>query len=220
MGLPTVSPLGSAGSRLTATRVAAILQNLLLYDEIWTAEVNAAQAQPGPVPLAELGGIRDLVGQMKEELDALRGPLGELRSMVVDSEPGTLEGALNALVSAGVVPAGAAAELRSGLQVDLQAAFVDAADYILENSSGEAHALDEQLKALEGGEAFGDFPDKFWCAAIVASAGAVVAGTVVIGGAVLGVGLLVGGTVVSGAAAMHFAKCFDGLPKFRFGFGH
>ena len=47
MGLPTISRLGSSGGRTTATRVAASLQNLLLYDEIWTAEVNAAVTASG-----------------------------------------------------------------------------------------------------------------------------------------------------------------------------
>jgi hypothetical protein len=189
-----------------------------LYDEIWTAEVTAAQEAGKPLSPEELAGIRDLVEQMKGELDTLAGPLYELRTMVAEAPPGTLEAALDELVSSGVVSDQAAAELRSGLQADLQDAFVDAAGYILESASGEMQALDEQFAALESGEpGYGDFGDKFWCAATVVAAGALVAGTVVIGGPVLGVGLVVGGTVGGAASALHFGKCFPGFPKFRFG---
>jgi hypothetical protein len=193
----------------------------LLYDEIWTAEATEARAAAAPLPPDEAAGIRDLVEQMKRELDILSGPLYELRSMIAEAEPGTLEATLDDLVSSGVVPESVAAELRSGLQADLQDAFVEAADYILQNASNEAQALDDQLAALERGEpSYGDFGDKFWCAAATAFAGALVAGTIVIGGPVLGVGLIVGGTLGTTAAGLHFAKCFDKLPKFRFGFGH
>src|SRR5438093_13113432 len=109
MGFPTISRLGSSGGRLTATRVAASLQNLLLYDEIWTAEVNAARAavtaSGEPLPSEELAGIRDLVDLMKRELEVLGGPLYEAREMIAAAPPGTLEKALDDLVSSGVVSA-------------------------------------------------------------------------------------------------------------------
>jgi hypothetical protein len=222
MGFPTISRLGSSGGRLTATRVAASLQNLLLYDEIWTAEVNAARAavtaSAEPPPPEELAGIRDLVDLMKRELDALYAPLYEAREMIATAPPGTLENALDDLVSSGVVSGDVAAEVRSGLQADLQNAFVDAADYILENTNSEMQVLDDQLAALERSEpGYGDFGDKFWSAAITAGMGAVVAGAVVIGGPALGVGLLVGGGIILGAAGLHDHRAFDKFPKFGFG---
>lgn len=111
-----------------------------------------------------------------------------------------------------------AAEVRSGLQADLQDAFVDAADYILETTDSEMQALADQFAALERGEpGYGDFGDKFWSAAITAATGAVVAGTIVIGGPAIGVGLIVGGVVTVGAAALHDKRAFDKVPKFGFG---
>jgi hypothetical protein len=106
----------------------------LLYDEFWTAEVTAARAAAVPLPPEEAAGIRDLVEQMKRELDTLSGPLYELRSMIAEAEPGTLEATLDDLVSSGVVSESVAAELRSGLRADLQDAFVEAADYILQTA--------------------------------------------------------------------------------------
>jgi hypothetical protein len=222
MGFPTISRLGSSCGRMTATRVAASLQNLLLYDEIWTAEVNAARASVTasgePVPPEELGGIRDLVDLMKRELDVLSAPLYEAREMIATAPSGTLENGLDDLVSSGVVSADVAAEVRSGLQADLQDAFVDAADYILEATNSEMQALDDQLSALERGEpGYGDFGDKFWSAAITAATGAVVTGTIVIGGPLIPVGLIVGGTIILGAAGLHDHRAFDKLPKFGFG---
>lgn len=221
MGFPTISRLGSSGGRLTATRVAASLQNLLLYDEIWTAEVNAARAAvraSGSLPPEELAGIRDLVDLIRRELDALGTPLYEAREMIATAPPGTLENALDELVSSGVVSADVATEVRSGLQADLQDAFIDAADYILENTQSEVQALDDQLAALERGEpGYGDFGDKFWSAAIAAGTGAIVAGAVVLGGPAIGVGLVVGGTMILGAAGLHDQRAFDKFPKFGFG---
>jgi hypothetical protein len=211
---PTVSPLGTPAGRLTATRVAAIIQSLLLYDEVWTAEITATTASGEPLPQEDLGAIGDLVAEMRRELDALTGPLFELSSIITASNPGTLDNALNELVRSGVLSEDAS----EPLQGDLQGSFIDAADYILANVEAEAILLDSQLAALGNGEAaHGDFGDWFWCSALVAGAGATVAATIATGGAVLVVGASVAGQLTVLGAGLKLARCLEKFPRLRFG---
>jgi hypothetical protein len=218
MSMPTAPTLGSPAGRLAGTRVAVIIEGLLVYDDLWTAELTAAGAGNQPLSQDDLDAIRSLVGEIDQGVRSLSDPLYELRLMFEGADEDVLEASLAQLAESGLVSRDLPSEVSELLGGDLRGSFIGACSYVLEHSGEETERLYRELAAVEQGEAsLGDFGTPFWCSLAVVITGAAVAVTAATGGGALILAGGIGAKVGAGVLSLKGLRCLNWLPNLRSG---
>lgn len=206
--------LGSPAGRHAATRAAALVQRLLLLDDLWTAQLDAAAAGLDTSAVEDVETLGALVEEMRECLANIGDSAFEVRSMLDELSEEQMAQALDAIGESPVAPS----ELRPTLEASLpdfdpRGAAITACDYILETAWDEAELLNEKLAAVERGERpTGDLRMPFKCAALLMFTGLAVTASIGLGGAPVFVGMAVAGNCGISVIGWTEARCPKLLP--------
>jgi hypothetical protein len=191
-----------------------LVQRLLVLDDLWTAQLDAAAAGIGGSGVDDVDTLRALVAEMQDCLATIVNSAYEVRLMVSELSDGQMAEALDVIGQSPAAPDGLRERLEASLpDYEPRGAIITACEFVGENASGEADILSGKLAELEeGGLAEGDLGKAFKCAALLMLAGASVAGTIGLGGAPVFVGLSVAGTCGMGVVGWIEANCPKFLP--------
>ncbi len=218
-GVKVAPGVGTPEGRLAATQAVALMQRLLLLDDLWTQLMDAAASGADSSAIDRAEVMRDLVRDMQEGLQEIPDRMYEVRLMLDSLTDEEFDRGLDAIAAS----PGAPSDLRSALAAALpdyepRGASITACDYIIATRAEESALLFEKLDALERGETpGGDFRVPFKCAGFLAVVGAGVAATIMTGGAAAAVGLQLASVVGGGAFGWSGAGCPPVLPQISFG---
>ncbi|HEX2126183.1 MAG TPA: hypothetical protein VHF45_06460 [Thermoleophilaceae bacterium] len=217
MATRTIPAIGTPAARRAAMRASLVAYRLVALDELWTAEVDAAQGAPGEADLREL---EELARELSDVLTESRDHAYELRMMLDEqvSDDAFTE-ALDAISESPAAPSDLLEMLVLSVpEYEPRSAVITACDYIRETADSESALLHEKLSALQsGGAAQGDVRMPFKCAALLMLVGGGAVASIGLGGAPLFVGMSVGSQVGLGALAWIEGKCPNLLAEIGFG---
>lgn len=219
MGVKVAPAVGTPEGRLAGMQALALIERLLLLDELWTRLMDDAASGDDRSALDRPDVMRDLGRDIDAALGEVADRAYEVRLMLDSLTDEQFDRALDAVAAT----PGAPPELRSTLTDALpdyepRGAAITACDYIVATHAEESALLYQKLDALERGEALGgDLRFPFRCAGFLAVVGAGVAATVITGGAAAVVGLQLASAVGGGVYGWSGAGCPRVLPEISFG---
>lgn len=153
MAVRVAPAIGTPEGRLAGMQALALMERLLLLDELWTQLMDAAARGEDRSALERPDVMRDLVRNMEAALRDIPDQAYELRMMLDSLTDEEFDRGLDAIAKA----PGAPSELQSTLAAALpdyepRGAVITACDFIRATRDEESALLYRKLDALERGE--------------------------------------------------------------------
>jgi hypothetical protein len=209
--------VGTFQGRYVATKAGALIQHLLVLDDLWTSTLEEASGG-GQLGEDDIEMLSELVNEMQHGLKIVPERLQGTQVMLEELDRESFARAFAAIVesSAGYQTLEPLLEVFEGQ--DLQGDTIAACNYLREMAGQESDLLGEKLSAIVDLSAVppGDFRLPFRCAALLGLVGMGVVATIGLGGAPVFVGMAVVSQVGLGGFGWVGAQCPNVLPKIRF----
>jgi hypothetical protein len=210
--------VGTPYGRYVSTEAAALLQRLLILDDLWTAELEQA-SERGPLGDDEVYTLERLVDAMERGLENVREPLSGIRLMLDEVGDEAVDQAFQEIAEAPGAPPRLTETLLSQLDdFELRSAAIAGCAYLEAKAEDEAELLREKLAVIVEGREVppGDFLIPFRCAALIALVGAGTVSVIGLGGPAGFVALGAVSQVGLGALGWDKAECGLQMPTISF----
>lgn len=153
MSVRVAPAVGTPEGRLAGVQALALIEHLLLLDELWTQLMDAAASGEDSSAVDRPDVMRDLVRDIQAVLEEVPDRAYEVRMMLDSLTDEEFDRGLDRIAAT----PGASPDLRSTLAAALpdyepRGAVITACDYIIATRGEESALLFQKLDALERGE--------------------------------------------------------------------